>query len=418
MELIKEIWSSAKRNKLRTSLTGFAVAWGIFMIIFLLGAGNGLINAQVEEQNRHVKNSMKIYGGQTSKAYNGLKEGRWISLQDKDINTTKNSFTDNVDLVGGEIRESSGHNISYGENYVSPTITGVAPEYKQIEKYEILHGRFINALDMQEQRKVIVISKRIAKELDKSYERLLGKYVKVDNFAFKVVGIYKEDESEQTLEAFCPFTTFKTMFGKGDKVGNIIFTFHGINTQEESDAFEKKYRQTINRNHDAAPDDESALWIWNRTSDSIQMETGISIIRTALWIIGLLTLLSGIVGISNIMLITVKERTHEFGIRKAIGAKPISILKLIITESIIITSFFGYVGMMAGILANEWMDATIGHEIVDSGTFQATMFLNPTVGLDVCIEATIIMIVAGTIAGIIPAWKAARIRPIKALMAN
>ena len=196
MELIKEIWSSAKRNKLRTTLTGFAVAWGIFMIIFLLGAGNGLINAQVEEQNRHVKNSMKIYGGQTSKAYNGLKEGRWISLQDKDISTTKNSFLDNVDLVGGEIRESSGHAISYGENYVSPTITGVAPEYKQIEKYEILHGRFINALDMQEQRKVIVISKRIAKELDRSYERLLGKYVKVDNFAFKVVGIYKEDESE------------------------------------------------------------------------------------------------------------------------------------------------------------------------------------------------------------------------------
>ena len=208
------------------------------------------------------------------------------------------------------------------------------------------------------------------------------------------------------------------MFGKGDKVGNIIFTFHGINTQEESDAFEKKYRQAINRNHDAAPDDESALWIWNRTSDSIMMETGISIIRTALWIIGLLTLLSGIVGISNIMLITVKERTHEFGIRKAIGAKPISILKLIITESIIITSFFGYVGMMAGILANEWMDATIGHETIDTGTFQATMFLNPTVGLDVCIEATVIMIIAGTIAGIIPAWKAARIRPIKALMAN
>lgn len=418
MELLKEIWSSSKRNKLRTTLTGFAVAWGIFMIIFLLGAGNGLINAQVEQQNSHVKNSMKIYGGQTSKPYNGLKEGRWISLQDKDISTTQNSFTDNVDLVGGEIRESSGHSISYGENYVAPTITGVAPEYIKIEKYELLHGRFINYLDMQEQRKVIVISKRIAKELYRSYERVLGKYVKVDNIAFKVVGIYKEDESEQTMEAFCPFTTFKTMFGKGDKVGNIIFTFHGINTQEESDAFEKKYRQKINRNHDAAPDDESALWIWNRTSDSIQMETGISIIRTALWIIGLLTLLSGIVGISNIMLITVKERTHEFGIRKAIGAKPISILKLIITESIIITSFFGYVGMMAGILANEWMDATIGHETIDTGTFQATMFLNPTVGLDVCIEATVIMIIAGTIAGIIPAWKAARIRPIKALMAN
>ena len=148
------------------------------------------------------------------------------------------------------------------------------------------------------------------------------------------------------------------------------------------------------------------------------MSLGMGIIKTALWIIGLLTLLSGVVGISNIMLITVKERTHEFGIRKAIGAKPLSILKLIITESIIITSFFGYIGMVIGVIANEWMDATIGHKTMDTGMFEVSMFLNPTVGLDVCIEATVVMILAGTIAGIIPAWKAAKIRPIQALMSN
>lgn len=418
MELLKEIWSSARRNKLRTSLTGFAVAWGIFMLIFLLGAGNGLINAQMHSMNETMTNSMQVWGGTTSKPYNGLKEGRNISLKDKDITTTRTAFTDCIDFVGGEIMEGSGQTITYGQNYITPSIYGVAPEYLMIEKYKLLHGRFINDLDMQQQRKVIVISKRMAKELDKSYSSLLGKYVKVNNFAFKVVGIYKEDESSQSNDAFCPFTTFKTMYGKGDNVGSIIFTFHGINTVEESDALEERYLQKINRNHDAAPDDKSALWIWNRNTNSLQMETGISVIRTALWVIGLLTLLSGIVGISNIMLITVKERTHEFGIRKAIGAKPLSILKLIITESIIITSFFGYIGMVIGVIANEWMDATIGHKTMNTGMFEVSMFLNPTVGLDVCIEATVVMILAGTIAGIIPAWKAAKIRPIQALMSN
>jgi putative ABC transport system permease protein len=148
------------------------------------------------------------------------------------------------------------------------------------------------------------------------------------------------------------------------------------------------------------------------------MEQGIDIIRTALWIVGLFTLLSGIVGVSNIMLITVKERTHEFGIRKAIGAKPWSVLKLIIVESVIITTFFGYIGMVLGVAANEYMDATIGHESIDTGLFKATMFLDPTVGLDVCIEATMVMIIAGTIAGLIPAFKASRIRPIEALRAE
>ena len=160
------------------------------------------------------------------------------------------------------------------------------------------------------------------------------------------------------------------------------------------------------------------MWLWNRFTQNLQMEQGIGIIRTALWVVGLFTLLSGIVGVSNIMLITVKERTHEFGIRKAIGAKPWSVLRLIIVESVIITTFFGYVGMVLGVAANEYMDATIGHETIDTGLFKATMFLDPTVGLDVCIEATLVMIIAGTVAGLIPAFKASRIRPIEALRAD
>ena len=197
-----------------------------------------------------------------------------------------------------------------------------------------------------------------------------------------------------------------------------MFSFHGLKTEKENEDFEKQYKARINSNHQAAPDDEGAIWIWNRFTQSMQMDEGTRIIQTALWVIGLFTLLSGIVGVSNIMLITVKERTREFGIRKAIGATPWSILKLIIIESVIITTFFGYLGMLFGVAANEYMDATIGHTKVNSGVFEATIFLNPTVGLDVCIEATLLMVIAGTVAGMVPARKAARIRPIEALRAE
>ena len=265
----------------------------------------------------------------------------------------------------------------------------------------------------------MVLTDKQAKELEpKDYKTLVGKYVKVGNFSFKVVGIYKTPGDGES-SAYSAYSTIKSIYGaNSSSIGNIEFTFHGLPTEEANDAFEKDYRRRLNANHQAHPEDERAIWLWNGYTQSLQMETGIAIIRTALWIVGLFTLLSGIVGVSNIMLITVKERTHEFGIRKAIGAKPWSILKLIIIESVIITTFFGYIGMVLGVAANEYMDATIGHETVDTGLFQATMFLNPTVGLDVCFEATMVMIIAGTIAGLIPAFKASRIRPIEALRAD
>lgn len=416
-ELLNEIWATSKRNKLRTSLTGFAVAWGIFMLIFLLGAGNGLINAQLQQQNRHISNSMRVFSGQTSKAYGGLKEGRPIKLRDSDLDITRTGFTKNVDKAGATVRKW-GMTLTYGDNYQSTPCYGVDPSYAEIEKVEMLEGRFVNAIDIKENRKVMVISKDNAKELTHDYLSLIGKYVKMGNFAFKVVGVYKNDESMQNNPSYIPFTTMKVMYGMGDEVGDLIFSFHGLTDMASSDEFEKDYRQKINLNHTAAPDDKEAIYLWNRFEQSLQMQTGINVIQTALWIVGLFTLLSGIVGVSNIMLITVKERTHEFGIRKAIGAKPWSILRLIMTESIIVTTFFGYIGMVLGVAANEYMDATIGHEVVDTGVFKATMFVNPTVGIDVCIEATAVIIIAGTIAGLIPAWKAARIRPIEALRAE
>lgn len=417
-ELIKEIWSTSKRNKLRTSLTGFAVAWGIFMLIFLLGAGNGLINAQLQQSTRFLANSMRVFPGETSKAYKGLKEGRSITLNDKDILISNKTYGQYVDDVGGRL-EQYNVNINYGDNYVaSQSLVGVAPTHPKIDKTELIAGRFINEIDMKEQRKNVVLSRSQAKELSKDYRSLVGKNVKISNLNFQVVGIYKDDESRNNTDAFIAYSTIKTIYAKGDDAGSLEFTIKNLKTQEDNEQFEKNYRASINNNHQAAPDDDRTIWLWNRYMDNIQMNQGIAIMQTALWIVGLFTLLSGIVGVSNIMLITVKERTREFGVRKAIGAKPWSILKLIITESIIITSFFGYIGMVCGVAANEIMDATIGHTTVDTGLFKAAMFVNPTVGLGTCIGATIAIVIAGTIAGLIPAIKAARIRPIEALRAE
>ncbi len=417
-ELIKEIWSTSKRNKLRTSLTGFAVAWGIFMLIFLLGAGNGLINAQLQQSTRFLANSMRVFPGETSKAYKGLKEGRSITLNDRDILISNQTYGQYVDDVGGRL-EQYNVNINYGDNYVaSQSLVGVAPTHPKIDKTELIAGRFINEIDMKEQRKNVVLSRSQAKELCKDYRSLVGKNVKISNLNFQVVGIYKDDESRNNTDAFIAYSTIKTIYAKGDDAGSLEFTIKNLKTKEDNEQFEKNYRASINNNHQAAPDDDRTIWLWNRYMDNIQMNQGIAIMQTALWIVGLFTLLSGIVGVSNIMLITVKERTREFGVRKAIGAKPWSILKLIITESIIITSFFGYIGMVCGVAANEIMDATIGHTTIDTGLFKAAMFVNPTVGLGTCIGATIAIVIAGTIAGLIPAIKAARIRPIEALRAE
>ena len=424
MELLNEIWQTARRNKLRTSLTGFAVAWGIFMLIVLLGAGNGLINANIKQSDRFLSSSMVVFGGWTSKPYQGLKEGRDIRLHESDMEITAKEFSKNVDEVGAQYNTSA--TISLGQQYISTSISGVYPNHTKINKVEMLHGRFINEIDVKESRKVLVVGNKQAKELlnsqftmhDAQLASLIGQFVNVGTLAFKVVGIYKEQENGRS-DAFSSYTAIKRIFGANtDDAGRIEFTFHGLPTEKANEDFERDYRHRLNAEHQAHPEDEDAVWLWNRFTQNLQMEQGIGIIRTALWIVGLFTLLSGIVGVSNIMLITVKERTHEFGIRKAIGVKPWSILRLIIVESVIITTIFGYIGMLLGIFANEYMDATIGHETIDTGLFKATMFLDPTVGLDVCIEATLVMIIAGTIAGLIPAFKASRIRPIEALRAD
>ena len=416
-----EMWESVRRNKLRTCLTGFAVAWGIFMLIVLLGAGNGIMNTTEDNMAGINSNTMRVYGSTTSKPYGGFKQGRYIQLNERDMALTAGpAFADHVDEVSATLSQS-GFKMTYGKRYFDVGLTGVYPDYARMNRMEIMAGRFLNSSDIESQRKVLVITHLQARNFlggKENYESLIGQRVKIGNLSFKIVGIRHAAENENDTEIFIPYTTLKGIFGKSDYIDMMAFTFHGLDTEEENEAFEKEYKRTLNTVHGAAPDDERAIWINNSFTMNMQMNKGRNILEVFLWIVGLFTLLSGIVGVSNIMLITVKERTHEFGIRKAIGAGPWSIMKLIIAESVSITAFFGYVGMVLGMIACEVLDATVGSNPLELFGESFNIMKDPSVGLDVAFEATLLLIVAGTLAGLIPARKAARVKPIEALRAE
>ena len=392
IDLWQEIYGTIRRNKLRTFLTGFAVAWGIFMLIVLLGAGNGLIHAFEQNTSQSALNSIRVFPGWTTKPYDGLQKGRYVQLDNRDVDDTGTLFTEHV-LEAGATVSQGGLNISYGGEYVNLSLLGVYPNYREVEAVKTYTGRFINQTDLKERRKVIVLHRKSADVLfGKAHTDPLGKFVNVGGVAYQVVGTFTDQGNMEPSEAYVPFSTLQTIYNKGNKLKAA--------------------------NHRFDPEDDGAIWLWNRFTSYLQTQNAMAILRTAIWVIGIFTLLSGIVGVSNIMLITVRERTHEFGIRKALGAKPRNILWLIIVESVTITTVFGYVGLVAGIGATEWMNATFGSQTVDTGMFEAQMFTDPTVDLGIALQATLTLIIAGTLAGFFPARKATRIRPIEALRAD
>lgn len=415
-DIWQEILGTIRRNKMRTFLTGFAVAWGIFMLIVLLGAGNGLIHAFDSSASEMAMNSMKIYSGSTTKPFDGLKSGRPIWLENSDLDITDTYFPETVIQTGARVSERD-LILSRGKEYVTLNLLGVYPNYTEVERVKSSEGRFINLQDIRERRKVIVLNEKTAEVLFPG-GGAIGQFVNAGNVAYKIVGFIKSPGDKDTREAYLPFSTLQLIYNKGKHVDNITFTFHGLDTEKQNKDFEERYRKAIGVNHRFDPTDANAIWIWNRFSDYLQQKDAMDILNVTIWVIGIFTLLSGIVGVSNIMLITVKERTREFGIRKALGAKPSSILFLIIVESVFITTLFGYIGMVAGIGVTEYMDKMMGNQTMDAGVWTQTVFSNPTVDLHIAIQATLTLIIAGTLAGFFPARKAVRIKPIEALRAD
>ena len=418
-EILIEVASSLRNNKLRTALTGFAVSWGIFLLIALLGAGNGLMHSFMGNMEDFVSRTVSVEGWVTSKPYNGFKEGRIIQLDKEDLNYTQSDKWQGVIDNVSTRTSSSSSVLSLNGKTVNGWLSGAMPEHQDQFKIKMAAGRFLDREDLRERRKVVVVSGSQAKELvPGDWTTLVGQWIKVGGLSYQVVGIYHTDERDFRRSCYIPYSTYKGIYDRTENIETISFSVNGPETLEEHRAFEADYTGDLKRMHDIAPDDNMGLWVRNGYTDNLEMTKASSILRIALWILGLLTLVSGIVGVSNIMLITVKERTHEFGVRKAIGAKPGDILKLIIAESIFITALFGYVGMLLGMVACQVMDKTVGQQAVDLGFEKIQMLVNPTVGLDIAMEATLLLIIAGTLAGIIPAWKAARVKPIEALRAE
>lgn len=414
-DIIQEIYQTVRRNKLRTLLTGFAVAWGIFMLIVLLGAGNGLIHAFEEGSSSWAKNSVRVSGWFTSKPYGGFREGRHVKLDGRDMESTHRRFAPYMEETGATLTQDN-LTLSHGAEYVNLSLRGVYPNFADIELVNVVGGRFINPIDLRDCRKCIVLHRRTAEILFKDAAKAVGSYVTADSVAYRVVGVYADRGDNGSSDAYVPFSTLRTLYNRGTDIDNLLFTTQGLTTLEDNEAFETDLLALLAENHCFAPDDKSAVWIWNRFADYLRSLGAMQVLRIGIWVIGIFTLLSGVVGVSNIMLITVKERTHEFGIRKALGAKPRSILGLVIAESVVITTFFGYIGMVAGIVATEVMTALAGRMTMDVGEgMSAAVFTDPTIDLSIAVEATLTLIIAGTLAGYFPARKASRIRPIEAL---
>ena len=415
LDFIQEIYATIRRNKLRTSLTGFAVAWGIFMLIVLLGAGNGLIHA-FENQSTNMKmGTLKIFPGMTANPYKGFKEGRSISFEERDEQLSTKRFPDHIGEVGAVCSKASAI-LTYGKENVTINIDGVLPNHTELEAIRLLRGRFVNQRDIEECRKVLILHEKTTRILFPKSEPI-GKYLQVQGVTYQVVGVYT-DQNAFSPSALAPLSTIQKVYQRGDTIDHIAFVTKELTTKEANENFEADYRATMGRQKHFSPSDEGAIWIWNRMKQNLQQQSATKLLNLSIWVIGIFTLLSGIVGVSNIMLITVRERTHEFGIRKALGAKPSSILWLIISESVVITTFFGYLGMVAGVAVTEYMNMIAGEKTVDAGAFSVTVFQNPTVDLTIALQATITLIIAGTLAGFFPARKAANIRPIEALRAD
>ncbi len=402
----QEIYSTVRKNKLRTFLTGFSVAWGIFMLIILLGSGKGLENGVKEQFKGGATNGVWISSGKTSVQYKGLKIGRPIRFTNEDYKSIKTTVS-GPDHISARL--FLGNNlISYKNEYGSFFLSPCHPDYGFIKELEMTQGRFINNIDINEFRKVAVIGEKVKSGLFKGADtNAMGKYIKINGVLFQVVGIFRDfsRNDDEQKRVYIPISTAQRVF-QGENVINQISFTTGDASAGEADLMIKKSRALLSKLHTFDMDDNRAVNIWNKNEEVRKFRSLFAGIKLFIWIIGIGTIVAGIVGVSNIMMIVVKERTKEIGIRKSLGATPWSVVALIMQEAIIITSFAGYIGLVLGVGLLELIATKIP---------ASQFFKNPEADFSVAVMATGLLIFAGAVAGFFPAMRAAKVKPVEAL---
>jgi len=401
----QEIFTSIRRHKLRTALTAFGVAWGIFMLVALLGMGQGLQNGIEHDFRDDAVNSLWIRPGKTSMGYKGLKEGRYIQFDNSDYELLKNQFQE-IDAITGRFYVSGSQTVSYKEKTMSFNTRGVHPGHQVIENSVMIAGRYILDKDLDAFSKIAVIGKIVRDDLF-GKEDPLGKQINIGGTIYKVVGVFKDTGGDEEMRnIFIPVTTAQKIYSGKNQLHQIMVSGGNLGLREMQ-VLESKVHHAMARHKKFDPKDERAVRIFNLAEEYQQIMGLMSAIKGLTWLVGIFSILAGVIGISNIMLIIVKDRTKEIGIRKAIGATPGSIVNMIMQESIFITSVAGYIGLLLG----------VGLIYGVSGV-ESEYFRNPQVNLAMVVTALVVLIITGTLAGLIPAIQAARINPVEAIKSD
>jgi putative ABC transport system permease protein len=412
MDKVNEIYQTLSKNKLRTILTAFGVFWGIFMLIIMLGSGKGLENGVSNSFGESAKNAVYIWAQSTSIAYKGLPRGRNFDFKVEDVQAIR----DNVPELGviAPAAQLGGYrgenNVVRGKNTGAFTVRGDYPDTRLVQTFKISSGRFLNELDIKERRKICVIAQRVVEILFPKNEYPLEKYIQINGVYFKVIGTIKadnagEDAQEKMQTIYIPFTTFQNAFNFGGKIGWFTLT---AKSNIPASLVEDKITAILKQRHSIAPEDDRAIGSWNSEKEFQKLLGLFRGIELLVWIVGIGTLLAGVIGVSNIMLIIVKERTKEIGVRRAIGASPWNIMSQVIAESIVLTSIAGYIGLVCGIFVLEAVNNAL--EGQETGMFQ-----HPGVDIVIAMKALGVLILSGALAGIVPARKAVSISPVEAL---
>ncbi|MCF2873890.1 MULTISPECIES: ABC transporter permease [unclassified Tenacibaculum] len=402
----REIFQSISKNKLRSALSGFTVAFAILLFTLLFGIGNGLQNTFKNEFAKDAINSIYIWSNRTTKAYKGNQVGRRIQFKDDDFEFLKEKYGDKIQMISPRLQRNA--KVVYKTEEDNYTVRGVYPKYDLLESAEVTEGRFLNIRDLKEKSKVVVIGRMVEKDLFGQVSAY-GKQLNIGGIIYKIIGVFSDpggDSDERYI--YIPFTTMQQIYGNNDHIDEFGMTYNPELSIEEAIAFSNDMRRELKKKHEIAPLDQRGIRIRNYASDNKQVSSMMVGLGILILIIGFGTLIAGVVGISNIMVYIVKERTKELGIRKAIGATPRSIVLMIMLEAILITAISGYIGLTLGVGILKAVGPSLKQYFI----------LNPGVSTPVVVGATITLIIAGMIAGYLPAKRAARIKPIVALRAD